>query len=185
MSPDPFDESSSLLRSLTTIQYDEEGRPYHSIIYSVNPANGSYSTVSAYTTVSDIWYDHRGDVIATHTSGQPMTKMTYDGAGRVTATYITDGGGVNNTASAGTMLTSWSAAGSVSNDIVLSQVNYAYDADGNVIMTTSRDRFSTDSSSSKGALGSASGGVEARVSYTPNYYGCGQPADDFRQRGHQ
>ena len=162
--------SSSLLRALTVTSYDELGRAFKTTTYDVSPADGSYSTNSAYTTVSESWFDNRGDTVATFTSGQPMTKMVYDGAGRVTATYITDGGGVNNTTSAGTMLSTLSAAESVSNDIVLSQTEYAYDADGNIIMTTTRDRFNTDSNSSKGGLGTNSSGVEARVSFTTVYY---------------
>ena len=42
--------------------------------------------------------------IASHTSGGAMSKMAYDGAGRTTVAYVTDGGAVNNTTSAGTIL---------------------------------------------------------------------------------
>jgi RHS repeat-associated protein len=168
----PNKPSSSLLRAKTATLYDDQGRPYETITYSVDPSNGSYSTASSDTIVSNVWYDHRSDVIASHVSGSPTDKYTYDGAGRMTFSYVTDGGAVNNTSSPGTILSSWSAADTVSNDIVLNQTQYTYDADGNVIMATTRQRFDDASTTSKGSLGTptSTGSAHARVSYLLSYY---------------
>ena len=66
--------------------------------------------------------------------------------------------------------TSYSEAGSLTDDVVLSQTQTDYDGDGNVIETITKDRFNTDSTSSYGALGTPTTGVEARVYYSGNYY---------------
>src|SRR5262249_8757754 len=63
---------------------------------------------------------------------------------------------------------SWSAAGSVSSDNVLQQVEYGYDADGNVILTTTRERFHDETAT--GALGNPTTSPKARVSYVADYY---------------
>ena len=62
----------------------------------------------------------------------------------LTTTYTTDGGGD----------TSWADAGSVSGDVVLGQVEDAYDADGNVLEATTRQRFHDETGT--GALGTPS-----------------------------
>ena len=166
-------DSTSPLRALTTYAYDELGRAYKTTQFSVDPTTGAISTASSSTIVSETWYDLRGNEIASYTTGSPMTKMSYDGADRLTASYTTDGGAVNNTASAGTILSSWANANSVNTDIVLTQTEYQYDADGNVILTTERDRFDTDPSTATGALTNANdtaSGLQARVYYTLSYY---------------
>src|SRR6185295_17127579 len=121
---------------------------------------------------SNVWFDHRGNQIASYTSGGAMSKMVFDGADRVTKSYITDGGAVNNTSSAGTILSSWSSAGTVGDDIVLQQSEYQYDADGQVLLTTTRQRFDDNASNSKGELINVADttGHNARVSYVANYY---------------
>ena len=76
--------------------------------------------------------------------------------------YQTDGGG-----------TSYATASSVSSDLVLSQTQNVYDGDGDVTETITKDRFNTDSGTGYGALGTATTGIEARVSYSGNYYDDG------------
>lgn len=175
--PDGLD--SSTLRAYSTSDYDAQGRVYQTTTYSVDPSTGA--TNGSLTLVSYTWYDHDGNTIATWSSGGPMTKNTYDGAGRVTATYTTDGGAVNNSTAPGNILMSWADAGTVSNDVVLSQTEYQYDADGNVILTTDRERFDSDPSTATGALTNAndtSSGLQARVSYSFTYYdGAGRPIE--------
>ena len=53
------------------------------------------------------------------------------GAGGTVTTFTTNGGGDS----------SWSDAGNVTGDAVLTQTEKQYDADGNAILTTTRDRF--------------------------------------------
>ncbi len=150
--------SASLLRAKTTYSYDELGRQYRQSTFSVDPSSG---TVSTNALKSDTFYDNRGNVIKTSAPGGLVTKNAYDGAGRVTSTYQADGGGDSG----------WSDAGNVTGDAVLEQNDYVYDADGNVIMQTNRQRFDDDTHT--GALGGPQSGgstPKARVSYVDSYY---------------
>jgi RHS repeat-associated protein len=136
-------------------RYDEQGRVYQEQTYSVDPSSGSVST-SALTTNS--YYNHRGQMIEESDPGGLVTKKSYDGAGRVTVAYTTDGAGG----------TTWSTAGSVSSDNVLQQVEYTYDADSNVILTTTRERNHDETAT--GSLGNPTTSPKARVSYLAGYY---------------
>jgi YD repeat-containing protein len=53
-------------------------------------------------------------------------------------------------------------------DAVLTQSEWTYDANGNPVLVTARDRFHDESGS--GALGTPTTGVKARVSYAAMYY---------------
>ena len=154
----PDRPSSSLLRAKTDISYDEQSRPYRVETHSVDPATGTASTA---TLVTNTYYGPRGEMIETRSPGGLVTKQSYDGAGRLAATYATDGAGG----------TSYSAASSVTNDHVLEQVEYAYDVDGNVILTTSRQRFhDTAYTGPLGTPASTGTTAKARVSYVTAYY---------------
>lgn len=111
---------------------------------------------SALTT--DTWYDARGNAIKVSSPGGLVRKAAYDGAGRVTATYATDGGGD----------TGYADADDMTGDAVLTQTETTYDANGNPILTAARERF--HDASGTGALGSPSSGIGARVSYAAAYY---------------
>jgi RHS repeat-associated protein len=148
--PDP-----SLLRAYSTTEYDDQGRVYQTNTYDVNQTNGAISTNSLTT---NTFYDHRGNVIEESDPGGLVTKTRYDGAGRPVVEYATDGGSG----------TDWNAANTVSGDHVLEQVETAYDADGNVIQTTDRQRFHDETAT--GALGDPNTGPRARVYYTTDYY---------------
>jgi len=107
---------------------------------------------------TNMWYDHRGDVIEESDPGGLVTKTQYDGAGREIEQFITDGASG----------TSWANASSVASDNVLNQVDTQYDANGNVILTINRDRFHNETT--LGALGNATTAPLARVSYVAYYY---------------
>ena len=154
----PNAPSSSLLRAQATASYDELGRVYRSELYSVDPSSGS---VGSNTLKADTWYDARGLAIKSAMPGGLVQKTTYDGAGRVTTTYATDGGGDSG----------YSDADDVTGDAVLEQAEQAYDASGNVLTTILRRRFHDETGT--GALGTASTGVKARVSYIGYYYDLG------------
>ncbi|MFO0929436.1 MAG: SdrD B-like domain-containing protein [Gemmataceae bacterium] len=151
----PDRPSASLLRARATTSYDEQGRTYRSETFSVDPTTGA---VSATGLKSDSWYDPRGLTIKTAAPGGLVTKMAYDGAGRTTVTYTTDGGGDSG----------YADADDVVGDIVLEQQEYAYDASGNVLQVTTRRRF--HDATGTGALGTPTTGVQARVSYAGYYY---------------
>src|SRR5262249_61649701 len=91
--------------------------------------------------------------------------MSFDGAGRTTVTYTTDG---NGDAAPGTT-NSWANAGTVSStNNVLEQDEATYDADGNVLMTTTRQRNHDETTG--GPLGNETTTPKARVYFSANYY---------------
>jgi RHS repeat-associated protein len=151
----PQAPAAGLLRAQTTTSYDEAGRVYQTQVYSVDPSSG---TVSSNALTTNTWYGHRGQVLETSSPGGVVTKDQYDGAGRVTVTYTTDGASGS----------SWTAAASVTGDNVLQQVEYTYDIDGNVILTITRQRNHDESAT--GSLGNATTSPKARVSYVAAYY---------------
>ncbi|WP_232069808.1 RHS repeat domain-containing protein [Gemmata massiliana] len=150
--PQPL--SSSLLRAQITTSYDELGRAYRSDTYSVNPSTGS---VGANTLYTQTWYDARGWGIKTSSPNGSVQKTKYDGAGRVVASYVSDG----------REDTGYSDA-DVAGDTVLAQAEYVYDGNGNVLQVTTRDRF--HDASGAGALDAPWTGIGQRVSYARYYY---------------
>ncbi len=143
------------LRAQTDTLYDDQQRVYRTNEYSVDQTNG---TLSANTLNTDTWYNKRGQVIKTAEPGGLVSKTTYDGAGRPIVQYTTDG--YNDS--------TWSDAGSVANNYVLSQTETLYDANGQPLLTTTRDRFHNETAT--GALGNPTTAPKARVSYVANYY---------------
>ncbi len=151
----PNAPSSSLLRAQTETLYDEQNRIYRNLVYSVSSSLGTVSTDSLAT---NYWYDRAGQVIKTSVPGGLVQKTIYDGAGRVTKQYASDGGSDSG----------WSDADDVTSDNVLEQVEFAYDSGSNVILTTTKQHFHDDTGT--GELGTVSSGNKARVSYKAAYY---------------
>jgi YD repeat-containing protein len=151
----PSPPSSSLLRAETIFSYDDQQRIYQMQRYSINPSSGSVST---YALTTNYYYNHRGDLIEESDPGGLVTKDTYDGAARVTVQYATDGGSG----------TGWSNASIVTSDNVLQQVECTYDSDGNVILTTTRQRNHDETGT--GTLGNETTTPKARVYYKDYYY---------------
>lgn len=154
----PDAPSASLLRSQSATSYDELGQAYRSDTSSVDPSSGSVGTDTLYALA---WYDGRGNVVKTLAPGGLVEKTSYDGAGRPTAVYTTDGGGDS----------AYADADDVSGDTVLEQAAATYDADGNALTTVARQRF--HDATGTGALGTPSSGVGARVSYAGSYFDNG------------
>jgi YD repeat-containing protein len=152
-----FGDISSDLQAQTITSYDNQGNVYQTQVYSVDPSTGDVSETALTT---NYYYDADGNLIAEDDPGGLWTKYTYDGAGRHVMEYQTDGGSG----------TSYTEAGELTDDVVLSQTQTKYDGDGNVIETITSERFNTDSTSSYGALGTPTSGVHARVYYTADYY---------------
>jgi RHS repeat-associated protein len=151
----PVAPSSSLLRAEVGASYDNQGRVYQTQVYSVNQSTGAVST---YALTTNTYFNHRGLVMATSAPGGLWTKNQYDGAGRVTVVYQTDG-------AAGT---SWSQASAPTSDNVLEQDEKVYDADGNAIETVTRQRNHDEAAT--GALGNETTTPKARVYYAAAYY---------------
>jgi RHS repeat-associated protein len=179
----PNAPSSSLLRAETVTNVDDQGRVYQTLVYDVNQSTGSVSSTAL--TTND-YYNHRGQLIeesvpaiggpgvANAGSTPPIagqvsdpaqastlgtvTKDQFDGAGRKTEQYTTDGASGSG----------WSNASSVSSDNVLEQVDTTYDSDGNAIMVTDRQR--NHNTSTTGALGNETTSPKARVYYSTAYF---------------
>jgi hypothetical protein len=65
------------LRTQTAINYDDQQRPYQSLVYSVDPVSG----VPGMALSSNLWYGHRGQVLEQSAPGGLVTKQTTDVAG--------------------------------------------------------------------------------------------------------
>ena len=144
--------NASALRARTITNYDNDGNVYQTIQAGVDPTTGAVSG----SLVSNTYYDADGQVIATSAPGGLWTKYTYDGAGRQTGQYVTDGAGGAD-------------GGSVANDHVLSEQQTAYDHDGNVVSTTTLDRFDTSVLGGAGPTGALTSS-DMRISYVLNWY---------------
>jgi RHS repeat-associated protein len=151
----PNKPSASVLRAYGTTAFDDQQRAYATHVFSVDQTNGTISSSSLNTLT---WYNHRGLVIESLQPGGLVTKSGYDGAARVTRTYQTDGASG----------TTWSAAGSVTGDNVLEQVENQYDSNGNLIFVTTRQRFHNETTT--GALGNPTTAPLARVYYATAYF---------------
>src|SRR5262249_21979153 len=151
----PNAPAASLLRAQSTTSYDELGRVYRQGGDSGEPARGAGG--GRHPKGRNL-VDGPGTGSKTVSPGGLVQKAAYDGAGRVTATYTSDGGGD----------IAYTDADDVSGDTVLSQTEYTYDASGNVLKTLTRERF--HNASGTGVLGDPSSGIGARVSYSGSYY---------------
>ena len=105
--------------------HDDQGRIYQGKVYSVNPSSGAVSSTAL---TSNAYFDHRGNLVAMSAPGGLWSKYVYDGAGRLTGAYTTDGGSG----------TSWEEASSLTDDVVLAQTQLVYDANSNVAQVTDR-----------------------------------------------
>ena len=120
--------ASGNLIGRTVTNYDNRGNVYQTIIYAVNPTTGAVGN----SLVNNTWFDPSGNVIKTNQAGSKLLQKTvYDGAGRATAQYQ----------SYNTSETGYPYPVSVANDTVMQQTETTYDAAGNVILQTTRDRF--------------------------------------------
>jgi YD repeat-containing protein len=151
----PQAPSASLLRAQENGAYDEQGRAYQDQTFEVNQSTGA---VNPNPLTTNTWYDHRGNVIATASPGGLVQKTRYDGADRPVVQYTTDGAGGST----------WTAAGSVTGDNVLEQVERTFDANGNVIATVDRQRNHDETAT--GSLGDANNSPKARVYYSAAYF---------------
>ncbi|MEM8875272.1 MAG: RHS repeat-associated core domain-containing protein [Planctomycetota bacterium] len=153
-------------RARTVYSYDERGRLYESEQKNVDPVTGNTTTGLK----TRYWYDGRSNVVKQVEPTSAALEYVYDGAGRVTTAFATDDTGSAN----------YADAGDVTDDVVVEQWEYAYDANGNVLQQTSRARFHDayeGFSTLEGELGGpgdaktgSTGPVAARVSHTTHLY---------------
>jgi RHS repeat-associated protein len=173
----PQAPASANLRAEADYNYDEQMRLYQMKVGKVDPVNGGSPTAWLNTYY---WYNHRSLAVKTQEPGGLVTKDAYDGAGRVTTEYQTDGAGDTAPLLNGT----WTSAQSVGTNNVLTQVERGYDAAGNVIQVVTRRRFHDETAT--GALGNATTAPKARVTYLANYYDAAKrlvTTDDYGTNG--
>ena len=151
----PDRPSSGALRAKSTAAYDEQQRVYQEKMFSVDPSTGA---VSSNALTSNSWYDARNFPIKSSDPGGLVAKAEFDGVGRPRKSFLTDGGGDS----------AYADADDVTGDAVPTQTEWTYDATGNPILVTARDRFHDESGT--GALGTPATGVKARVSYAAGYF---------------
>jgi RHS repeat-associated protein len=141
-------------RARTAWEYDEQGRVFRTHEFLVDQTTGALGAALH----TDVWYGSRGQVLKAQQPGGLVQKDAYDGAGRVTVSYTTDGGGDF----------AWADAGNVLGDAVLEQVETTYDLSDNPILVTTRQRFHDETAT--GDLHTPALAPKARVSYAAAYY---------------
>ena len=136
--------------------YDDRSRVYQTKQYAVNVDTGTVGNAL----VSNTWYDAASGAIKQQSAGsQAFTKTVYDSLGRPIKQYV--GHDTDETA--------YADASSVSDDTIVEQVETAYDDAGNVLQTTTRQRF--HNATGTGELTSPSGSQpKARVTYQAMYH---------------
>ena len=102
------------------------------------------------------WFDASGHTIKQLPAGSSrFTKISYDSLGRATVRY--SGYDLDET--------SYSEAGSVTDDTIMEQAETAFDNAGNAIQQTVRQRYHNAAASQLGALQNPSTTPKARVTY--------------------
>jgi RHS repeat-associated protein len=151
---DRFDTNTSgNLIAERKVSYDELDRVCNTMTTSVNPSNGERgNTLQGY-----IWYDPCGNIMKTNREGVGaiFNKTEYDGVGRAIKQYVSYDLSEDDT--------DYSAASNVTGDTVVSQSEVTYDAAGNIVQTTQRDRLET--STSTGDLASDTARVKSSVAW--------------------
>jgi RHS repeat-associated protein len=153
----PDAPDAALLRSSRTLAYDTQDRVYRTTELQVDQTTGAIGTG---TLVTNLFYDRRGNVIMRNAPTSPVVQQRYDGAGRLIVTYTL--GNVPGT--------SWGSATVLTNSVVVEQTENTYDGVGNVILSTTRQRFHDVATTTKGALGTPTTGTKARVSFIAAYF---------------
>ncbi|MCD4728910.1 MAG: hypothetical protein K8R46_14725, partial [Pirellulales bacterium] len=143
-----------LARGIT--YHDELNRPYKTETYAVDPDDGTVGNALTNNT----WCDAAGNVIKQKSAGSDsFTKISYDGVGRVTKTYL----GYD------TDETLYADADDVTGDTIFEQTETTYDPQGNTTWIVSRSRL--HDATGTGELTTPGGSQpKARASYMGTWY---------------
>ena len=138
------------------LKYDDRGRTYQTIRYEVDPATGAVGN----SLTSNIWHDAaKNEIKSLASESKLFTKTTYDSLGRKTVSYT--GYDLDETA--------YAEAFSVSDDVILQQVETTYDNAGNAIQTTTRRRYDNAPATQTGPLQNPATTPKAQVTYVAAY----------------
>ncbi len=119
---------SGELREKEETKHDEKSQVYQIVRHNVDPSSGSLGN----RLTTNYWYNARGMAIKKRDPNGILRKSQYDGAGRLTASYV----------SYHDAETAYGDAQDVVNDTVISEEIYTTDANGNPIQTASYFRTS-------------------------------------------
>ncbi|GIW76470.1 MAG: hypothetical protein KatS3mg104_1533 [Phycisphaerae bacterium] len=144
---------STELRGKTISSFDERGQVFDSTVYEVDPSTGSNPGTIRDGMKTLFWYDARGNVAKTRDANGLQNKNVYDGAGRLSKTYMTIDADE----------TAYSEINSVSDDRVIEQNNVIYDLGGRVVHTLSMKR--KNDSPSTGAFHSENSWSQAIINW--------------------
>ncbi|MEI8381047.1 MAG: RHS repeat-associated core domain-containing protein [Planctomycetota bacterium] len=148
--------SAGNLIARNEVRFDDRSRVYQTVRYEVDPSTGTVGNALTDNT----WRDAAGNVIKSLPSGsKQFTKTTYDSLGRAKVTckgYDLDE-------------TNYAEALSVSDDVIIEQVETTYDAASNAIQTTVRQRYHNAPDSQTGPLQTPTTTPKARVASQTTY----------------
>ena len=153
-------------------KYDDRGRVYQSVHYGVDPSTGTVGN----SLTGNKWYDAAGNLIKELPAGSKLfTKSAYDGLAR--QTKESKGYDLDET--------TYSEASSVSDDTLIEQTVFSYDATSNLIQTDRRQRFhnATGTGDLNGPLGVQ---PKSRISYSamwPDALGRAQASVNYGTNG--
>lgn len=152
------ESSGGDLIACTETKYDNRGRVYQTTRYGLAVSSSSSSSSSSGqppSLIDNVWYDASGNVIKQQNAGsRAFQKMVYDSVGRVAKRYMTHDVDED----------SYADAGDVADDVVMQQMEFAYDDASNQIGQVTRDRF--HDATGTGELTDPNGAQpKARVSY--------------------
>ena len=170
---------SGELRSRSETKYDNRGRVYQTIVHEIDPDDG---TVRDRLT-TNYWRDEDGRQIKTANPNGLFTKTTYDGAGRVTATYLS-----YDTTDEATSPT-YAEADDLTDDIVIEQTLQDYDKASNVWLQRNFKRKSSDTTTEEALTRSIAWVTYAAYWYDDAhrriktvYYGTNEGGDDLDEK---
>jgi RHS repeat-associated protein len=116
------------LRSQLLTAFDEKGQIYQKVDYQVDCETDASPGMVRDGRTTNFWSNARGLEMKKKGPNGEFTKRSYDGARRVTALFTSFDDAEANT--------DYASASTVTGDFVVQQINTTYDADGNVILTT-------------------------------------------------
>ena len=148
--------SAGNLIGVSATNFNDRGRVYQQIGYAVDPTTGDVGN----GLTDNFWYDPAGNSVMSLPAGSSLyTKTTFDSLNRPTVQYR----GYNLSG------TSYADAFSVTDDVVLQQVELTFDDASNVVQTTTRERYHNAPNTQTGPLQDRGTTPKARVTSIADY----------------
>jgi RHS repeat-associated protein len=161
------------LRAQLQAAFDEKGQLYQRIAFQVDCETDSSPGTVRDGRTTNFWSNARGFRVKARGSNGEFEKWSYDGARRTTASFASfDDSEVN---------TDYASALTLTGDTVVEEVVYSYDANSNVIQTTSYRRC--PSSSITGDLSVSWSAATSRRSFTAEWFDAANRSIGFADYG--